>query len=321
MGDLQWIDQAARILAQGASRRDLLKTLGALAVGGGLGMIRQTQAEAQASPARAAAAKNKKATCGTQVTPLQQNVVTGTCETLAQRIAQGVFNGERNLPGWPGATRVSFQFEASGYDFSIRESDGQLCLKTLKQKGRRSLILTPKLDVRWYRLDWQPCDASPECRAEIARWESQITRHECVHVGDAQSIQKKAQKAWKKPVILEVCVPLGDDPQGARMRAEQELAARIKAMVEAEGAKLTKQAEDNATAFHGTPAGGPATRPSCTICEAARSPAGSGEQCSAKVYCACNGKCYDEVTTCLDECRVSLGCFVGICGPAAPGQC
>lgn len=40
-----------------------------------------------------------------------------------------------------------------------------------------------------------------------------------------------------------------------------------------------------------------------------------------RVYCNCNQTCYDDVQVCLSECRVTLGCFTGICGPAEPGQC
>lgn len=40
-----------------------------------------------------------------------------------------------------------------------------------------------------------------------------------------------------------------------------------------------------------------------------------------KIYCICNNTCYNDATTCLSECKVSLGCFTGICGPAEPGQC
>lgn len=40
-------------------------------------------------------------------------------------------------------------------------------------------------------------------------------------------------------------------------------------------------------------------------------------QCLAplRYYCACNGVTYDDRNLCQSECRVSLGCFVGICGP------
>jgi hypothetical protein len=47
-------------------------------------------------------------------------------------------------------------------------------------------------------------------------------------------------------------------------------------------------------------------------------------QCTAppqKIYCNCNKKCYTDVNVCLSECKASLGCFIGICGPAQPGQC
>ncbi len=37
--------------------------------------------------------------------------------------------------------------------------------------------------------------------------------------------------------------------------------------------------------------------------------------CGSQVYCACNGKTYDDVQQCLDECHVTLGCFTGICEP------
>jgi hypothetical protein len=40
-----------------------------------------------------------------------------------------------------------------------------------------------------------------------------------------------------------------------------------------------------------------------------------------KIYCNCNKKCYDDPQVCLSECKVTLGCFTGICGPAQPGQC
>jgi hypothetical protein len=36
------------------------------------------------------------------------------------------------------------------------------------------------------------------------------------------------------------------------------------------------------------------------------------------VFCNCNDTYYPaaEISTCLAECHVSLGCFTGICGPA-----
>lgn len=40
-----------------------------------------------------------------------------------------------------------------------------------------------------------------------------------------------------------------------------------------------------------------------------------------KVYCNCNKTCYDDSDTCLGECKASLGCFTGICGPATEEQC
>jgi len=45
------------------------------------------------------------------------------------------------------------------------------------------------------------------------------------------------------------------------------------------------------------------------------------ECCKSKVYCNCNKTCYDDVTQCLAECKATLSCFTGICGPADPGQC
>ncbi len=42
---------------------------------------------------------------------------------------------------------------------------------------------------------------------------------------------------------------------------------------------------------------------------------------SSKVYCNCNKTCYSDVGRCMSECRVSLGCFTGICGPADTTQC
>jgi hypothetical protein len=40
-----------------------------------------------------------------------------------------------------------------------------------------------------------------------------------------------------------------------------------------------------------------------------------------KLYCNCNKTCYDDVNVCLNECKVSLGCFTAICGPASEDQC
>lgn len=39
------------------------------------------------------------------------------------------------------------------------------------------------------------------------------------------------------------------------------------------------------------------------------------------VYCACNDTCYQDAQTCLGECRVTLGCFSGICRPATAEEC
>lgn len=44
-------------------------------------------------------------------------------------------------------------------------------------------------------------------------------------------------------------------------------------------------------------------------------------ECCSTVYCSCNQSCYDDVNVCLDECKTSLGCFTGICGPASAEQC
>ena len=40
-----------------------------------------------------------------------------------------------------------------------------------------------------------------------------------------------------------------------------------------------------------------------------------------KLYCNCNKTCYDDIGTCQSECKVSLGCFTGICEPATEEQC
>ena len=40
-----------------------------------------------------------------------------------------------------------------------------------------------------------------------------------------------------------------------------------------------------------------------------------------KLYCNCNKTCYDDISVCLDECKVGLGCFTGICEPASLEQC
>ncbi len=39
------------------------------------------------------------------------------------------------------------------------------------------------------------------------------------------------------------------------------------------------------------------------------------------LYCNCNDTCYDDISVCLNECEVSLGCFTGICEPASLEQC
>lgn len=51
------------------------------------------------------------------------------------------------------------------------------------------------------------------------------------------------------------------------------------------------------------------------------SPFPDQQMCPTQVYCSCNQTCYDSAPACLDACRTSLGCFTGICEPAAPGQC
>jgi secretory phospholipase A2 len=42
---------------------------------------------------------------------------------------------------------------------------------------------------------------------------------------------------------------------------------------------------------------------------------------AAQVYCACNDTCYPDPQSCLAVCKVGLGCFTGICGPATQGEC
>jgi hypothetical protein len=40
-----------------------------------------------------------------------------------------------------------------------------------------------------------------------------------------------------------------------------------------------------------------------------------------KIYCFCNNTCYNTATDCTSQCKATLACFTGICGPAQPGQC
>jgi hypothetical protein len=40
-----------------------------------------------------------------------------------------------------------------------------------------------------------------------------------------------------------------------------------------------------------------------------------------KVQCNCNKKIYDDAQVCLKECKVSLGCFTGICAPVSGQVC
>lgn len=39
------------------------------------------------------------------------------------------------------------------------------------------------------------------------------------------------------------------------------------------------------------------------------------ERPKGKLYCACNKKAYEDIRTCQRECKVTLGCFAGICQP------
>jgi hypothetical protein len=54
-----------------------------------------------------------------------------------------------------------------------------------------------------------------------------------------------------------------------------------------------------------------AQKEACECCEV---PAGMA-------YCFCNKKCYPSGSSCLAECKVSLACNTGICGPATAEQC
>lgn len=40
-----------------------------------------------------------------------------------------------------------------------------------------------------------------------------------------------------------------------------------------------------------------------------------------KAYCACDGGCYTDAVSCLQNCRAGLGCLGTICGPPPPGKC
>lgn len=55
-----------------------------------------------------------------------------------------------------------------------------------------------------------------------------------------------------------------------------------------------------------------AQQKSCECCK---------EEEPTKLWCNCNKTCYDEITTCLNECKAGLGCFTGICSPATAEQC
>lgn len=40
-----------------------------------------------------------------------------------------------------------------------------------------------------------------------------------------------------------------------------------------------------------------------------------------KLWCNCSKTCYDDINSCLDECKATLGCFSGICTAATSEQC
>jgi hypothetical protein len=50
--------------------------------------------------------------------------------------------------------------------------------------------------------------------------------------------------------------------------------------------------------------------------EAKRDPTYRSTETVRKIKCGCTGKLYDDATTCTKECKASLGCFTGICGPS-----
>jgi hypothetical protein len=39
------------------------------------------------------------------------------------------------------------------------------------------------------------------------------------------------------------------------------------------------------------------------------------------LWCKCKQKCFRNTRSCMNECRVSLGCFDNVCRPATPEEC
>jgi hypothetical protein len=188
-----------------------------------------------------------------------------------------------------------------------------------------------------------------KCIAMIAKAMADAKKHEMKHVEDIRKIEARAKaayppegKTWRvrnSPSEYRVC---GSNTQEAEVRLEERLSKSLQEYCKQLGDEIESKAED----YHKHPIDplGKGVSYTCSKCppppphlcpqgDVLQGQVLQADQCGGnpappksepaptQVYCNCNKKCYDDVQVCLNECKVTLGCFTGICGPAEPEQC
>ncbi|MDQ3695527.1 MAG: hypothetical protein M3464_18195 [Chloroflexota bacterium] len=289
--DSHHFDQIARTLAT-SSRRWVLRLLVAAAVSGSF--VRR-QATASATP------------CGVPVTPVPDNVLTGSCQDLSRhRETTGVKEEDgRSHPTWTGATRVEFEMVLPSYDFEVKRKGGRRCAATKTKIAVKYRFKAgfPKV----YRLDGQPSQpTSQACQDKIAAWVAQVEGHECRHVDDAKEILAGADRNdAAKPKVYAACAAT---TKQARQKVKNLVAAAIKAAPTVKD--LEDQFEAKVREFHQTDAGKAALDPDCEVCGCGGVSGGSAlNNASCEPCCqtcgapGCSGQCNGQTTVCtFDGC-------------------
>lgn len=359
MDDVRF-DELARSFAAGLPRRQLLKLVATGLIGGILPLQRWARLSPSAGAAGnsriflpVVQSATPPGVCPSSI--VQSNTVTGTCEDLFFRIRSP---GVRSADGtWEanaaGVTEVNFRASATILSSATHLSGPQVCVT---QEVRISFSGSTTVCM----LDWKPSPTPccPEaCAADIARWKRELTNHEQRHVNDANNVVAETNRLakWSSQTHTFQACAASEDAAVREIQGQLEQAARPQ--LEAMKAEFDRRRDafdgsaagsvpppncttclvsenpcrecQNGTCGQkpGEPCGDKCCKPGEVCCNGRCQPADGAlaapdqGTCEQQVYCNCNQTCYTDVQECLSACRVSLGCFTGICGPAQPGQC
>jgi hypothetical protein len=254
------------------------------------------------------------------ITCQPNNDITLDCSQLNSYIAAcGVIcpDGQRLL-GKGGCTNANASANRDPYDISFSRAGAFWCASATVTA---TFSASPQSSTINFTQSPKAC-CPQTCTNEINAVEDQLKAHEQAHVKNINAAIADANKLWRNRAFTQCAM--------TKTKAKAALSSAVTSSYDNTIAALEKKfAAEPAQArpidcTKCTPASSNQTccKGACVnLCPNGAPPDPATCACPNLVYCNCNQTCYSDVTTCLNNCHVTLGCFTGICGPAQPGQC